>query len=64
MEHLWIGLPLNKVEAILKDRVLEYSIEMISGGKDSEVLTEPYVVRVKKINNRIDLVVTGFKTTI
>lgn len=64
MDSQLIGLPLNKAEEILQKQALDYYVEVISGGKDAQILTEPYVVRIREKDKRIELIVTGFKTTI
>ncbi|MDO5063016.1 MAG: hypothetical protein Q4D77_07535 [Peptostreptococcaceae bacterium] len=64
MDKQLIGLPLQKSEEILRKQALDYYVEMISGGKDAQILTESYVVRVREKDKRIELTVTGFKTTI
>lgn len=64
MDKQLIGLPLQKAEEILRKQALDYYVEMISGGKDAQILTESYVVRVREKDKRIELTVTGFKTTI
>lgn len=58
-----IGKPLHEVEEILKGKNKDYDITTISGGKDSELLRQLYVIRAKEKRNKLELMVTGFKTT-
>lgn len=59
-----IGLSLENAENYLKKNSYEYFIHSTSGGKDKEVLDEPYVVRVKLIENNLSILVSHFKTMI
>lgn len=59
-----ISLSQNEAEDILRKNKLDYVIVEIAGGKDEALLTESYVVRAKAIDNKIELVVTKFKTNI
>lgn len=63
MEYL-IGIPLLQAERILSQQGKEYIVVMLKGGKDEELLTEPYVLRVREKERKIELVATQFKTSI
>ena len=63
MEAL-IGKSLLQAQEILAQEKIDYEIVKISGGKDEEILQDLYVVRVKNKDNKLELVVTGFKTSI
>ncbi|MDO5095480.1 MAG: hypothetical protein Q4D65_02875 [Peptostreptococcaceae bacterium] len=64
MEHSLIGMPLAKAKMLLEESKLDYEVQTIAGGKDKEILTEPYVLRVRNIGEKLELIVTKFKTTI
>lgn len=64
MREYLIGLPLCEAERILGEEKIKCYITKISGGKDEEILSEPYVVCVREQDNKIFLIVTEFKTTI
>lgn len=59
----FIGKPLLEVEGILKAENKDYHVIHLSGGKDADLLQEAYIVRVKERPEGLELVVTGFKTT-
>ncbi len=63
MEYL-IGIPLSQAEHFLLQAGKEYFVIMLRGGKDEELLTEPYVLRVREIDGTIQLVASEFKTSI
>lgn len=58
-----IGKPLQEVEESLKKQNKDYFVTILSGGKDAELLQELYIVRVKEKKSKLELMVTGFKTT-
>lgn len=62
--QILVALSLEEAKEILNKNGLDYEITEISGGKDDEILTEKYVVRATNIDNKINLVVTRFKTSI
>lgn len=55
---------LEEAEQILKNEKIKYKIEYTSGGKDSEILKDMYVIRALRESEEIVLTVTGFKTSI
>ncbi len=63
MEYL-IGIPLSQAEVLLSQEKKEYFVTMLKGGKDEEILTEPYVLRAREMDKKIELVATEFKTSI
>lgn len=64
MKHNLIGMPLARVKMLLEESKQNYEVQTIAGGKDKEILTEPYVLRVRNIGEKLELIVTEFKTTI
>ena len=58
-----IGKPLQEVEESLKNQNKDYFVTILSGGKDAELLQELYIVRAKEKESKLELMVTGFKTT-
>lgn len=64
METQLIGKSLSQAEEILKELNLDYVVRETKGGKDEEILQELYVVSAISAHNKIELIVTGFKTTI
>lgn len=61
MEHKYLlGMRLKEVEQILYDNNIEYEIELISGKKDQEILTEKRVVNIKKESDKLKLIVSYF----
>lgn len=64
MKHNLIGMPLARAKMLLEESKQNYEVQTIAGGKDKEILTEPYVLRVRNIGEKLELIVTEFKTTI
>ncbi len=58
-----IGKPLQEVEESLKKQNKDYFVTILLGGKDAELLQELYIVRAKEKESKLELMVTGFKTT-
>lgn len=59
-----IGKSLEQAKEILSKEQVDYEIVTISGGKDENILQDMYVVRVRNKDDKLELTVTGFKTTI
>ena len=59
-----VGLSLENAEEYLREKSYEYFTYSTCGGKDKELLDEPYVVRVKLIENKLAVLVSHFKTMI
>ena len=59
-----IGKSLAQAEERLRKESIPYEIIEISGGKDEELLQELHVVRIRDKKDYLELVVTGFKTSI
>ncbi len=55
---MYLGLHLDKVESILKDK--KYTIKTIKGKKDSDKLTVPRVIKSTQKGDSIELIVTYF----
>lgn len=64
MKHNLIGMPLARATKLLEESKLDYEVQTIVGGKDQEILTQPYVLRVRNLGQKLELIVTEFKTTI
>ena len=58
-----IGRSLVDAEDLLQNEKTDYEVLVTSGGKDEELLRELYVIRAKEKGSRLQLLVTGFKTT-
>ncbi len=58
-----IGLTLEAAKDILKKTNTDYNVVIISGGKDSGLLSDLHVVRAVMKESKLELIVTGFKTT-
>ena len=59
-----IGLSLEDAEKYLRENSYEYFTDSTFVGKDKDLLDEPYVVRVKLIENKLAVLVSHFKTMI
>lgn len=62
--EILIGKSLEEAIEILEKDKVDYEVAIISGGKDSEILQEMHIVRVREKGNKLELTATGFKTTI
>lgn len=59
-----VGKTLNHAKNHLERMGMEISYRFTSGGKDKDLLSEPYVVRVKTNANKADILLSCFKTMI
>ena len=59
-----LGLPLDKVKEYFDTKEMKYNITTVQGNKDKDKLIYPRVIKIKNIDNELELIVTNFSDSL